>query len=227
MNISDSTPFLSLTDQLVEKLTQDIITGVYSPGERLKEQDIAARFGVSRAPLRETFRVLERNGLVEIVPWRGVRVVEPSHEEIRELFEARADMFALCAKRIAREGQWDDIEAIGADIQALISATAAGCDERAYKASTNDISSRMYGAIKNRYLRDMMIVLRQKMFWHYCYLGTSTRERREDSNIYWARLQNALSERDELAAEEVAYAIMNASKEFALQLLDKQAEKAA
>lgn len=223
----DSAPFLSLTDQLVEKLTQEIITGIYAPGERLKEQDIAVRFGISRAPLRETFRVLERNGLVEIVPWRGVRVVEPTREEIRELFEARADMFALCARRIAQEASQEDIDVISKDIQVLLEETEAGCDERTYKTLTNDISTRMYTAVNNRYLRDMMMVLRQKMFWHYCYLGTSTQERRRDSNVYWSRLEGALASRSPEAAADGAYAIMNASKEFALHLLDKQAEKAA
>lgn len=227
MNTPDSAPFLSLTDQLVEKLTQDIITGVYLPGERLKEQEIAQRFSISRAPLRETFRVLERNGLVEIMPWRGVRVVEPSLDEVRELFEARADMFSLCARRIVREGRADDIAAIGQDIEALVAATDAGCDEHTYKALTNGISTRMYAAVNNRYLHDMMVVLRQKMFWHYCYLGTSTRERRDDSNRYWARLRTALQTRDERAAEEAASTIMNASKEFSLHLLQRQAEKAA
>src|SRR5690606_28575661 len=129
-------------------------------------------------------------------------------------------MFALCARRITREATQADIEEINREIQALLVATEAGCDERTYKAMTNEISSRMYGVVNNRYLRDMMMVLRQKMFWHYCYLGTSTQERRRDSNTYWARLQKALAARDAAAAEEGAYAIMNASKEFALQLLE-------
>lgn len=223
----ESNQFLSLIDQLVEKLTHDIITGLYLPGERLKEQEIASRMGVSRAPLRETFRVLERNGLIEIMPRRGVRVVEPSVAEVKQLFEARADMFALCAARVAQHGDDKDINEIESHIQVLIERTEAGCDERMYKTLTNDISSMMYGAIKNRYLSDMMLVLRQKMFWHYCYLGTSTRERRRDSNLYWAQLATALKTRDVAGASQAAQTIMNASKEFALYLLEKQEAKVA
>lgn len=223
----ESSLFLSLIDQLAEKLTHDIITGVYLPGERLKEQEIASRMGVSRAPLRETFRVLERNGLVEIMPRRGVRVVEPSAEEVKELFEARADMFSLCASRVAQHGDAKAVKEIETHIQMLIERTNAGCDERTYKTLTNDISSMMYGAINNRYLSDMMLVLRQKMFWHYCYLGTSTLERRNDSNLYWADLAKALKSRDVIGASQAAQTIMNASKEFALYLLSKQEIKVA
>ena len=85
----------SLVDQVVARLSEEIITGQYLPGARLKEQEVALRFGSSRAPLREAFRVLEREGLVEIVPWRGVQVVRPSLEQIKELFEVRAEVFGL------------------------------------------------------------------------------------------------------------------------------------
>src|SRR6188472_2807669 len=94
----------SLVDQVVARLSEEIVTGQYLPGARLKEQELALRFGTSRAPLREAFRVLEREGLVEILPWRGVQVSRPTLEEIKELFEVRAEIFGLCARRLATHG---------------------------------------------------------------------------------------------------------------------------
>ena len=212
--------FLSLPDQIVAKLTDDIVTGVYKPGERLKEQELALSIGISRAPLREAFRVLERNGLIEILPWKGARVVEPSRAEIDELFDARADLFGLCARRVAKSGKPQDIAAIQAEIGTLIEVTDSGCDEKAYKQQTNHIYMMMYSSIANRYLRDIMDNVRQKMFWHYCYLGISTIERRQDSNEYWRQLSGALEQRDVRTAEEAAHKITTSSKEFALQFLD-------
>lgn len=126
----NSNRFLSLPDQIVAKLTDDIVTGLYKPGERLKEQELAVSIGISRAPLREAFRVLERNGLIEILPWKGARVVEPSRAEINELFEARADLFGLCARRVAKNGKPEDIAVIKTEIGKLIEITDSGCDER-------------------------------------------------------------------------------------------------
>ena len=226
MNALEKGPsrFLSLPDQIVAKLTDDIVKGVYKPGERLKEQELALRNGISRAPLREAFRVLERNGLIEIMPWRGARVVEQSRAEIIELFDARADLFGLCARHVAKKGRPEDIAAIKAEIETLLLATDSGCDEMTFKHQTNHIFMMMYKSLANRYLRDIMDNIRQKMFWHYCFLGISTIKRRQDSNEYWRQLSNAIEKRDEQTAEETAHRITTSSKEFALQFLDCNSE---
>jgi DNA-binding GntR family transcriptional regulator len=213
---------LSLPDQIVVRLTDEILKGVYVPGQRLKEQDLALKMGTSRASLREAFRVLERNGLIEIFPWRGVRVVEPTRDEIKELFEARADMFGLCARHLALTAAQDQLVKIGADINELIRMTNEGCDEREYKSLTNQISTQMYGLIQNRYTREFIENLRQKMFWHYCYMGISTYANRQHSNSYWHELRKALLDRDAQSAEAAAHLIMAASKDFALRLLDEE-----
>lgn len=220
MSATPQPAFLSLPEQVVARLTEEILTGVYAPGERLKEQEIAMRIGISRAPLREALRLLEADGLIEILPWRGARVVEHSRVEISELFDARADMFGLCARHVALRGKAEDIEIFCAEILKLIEQTDVGCDERTYKTQTNHIYTLMSSSINNRYLRGMMDSLRQKMFWYYCYLGTSTIERRRDSNKLWEQLSQALRQRDANSAENAAHTITTASKEFALQLLD-------
>lgn len=213
--------FLSLPDQIVAKLTDDILKGVYVPGERLKEQELALKMGTSRAPLREAFRVLERNGLIEILPWRGVRIIEPTLKEIEELFEARADMFGLCARHVASTAEQSQLVQIEAGIDELIRKTDAGCDEHEYKSLTNEISSQMYGMIRNRYTRGFIESLRQKMFWHYCYMGISLYASRQNSNKHWLELSKALLERDAQSAEAAAHHIVAESRNHALQLLNE------
>lgn len=220
--------FLSLPDQIVSRLTEDILKGVYLPGQRLKEQELALQMGTSRAPLREAFRVLEHDGLIEILPWRGVRIVEPSIDEIKELFEARADMFGLCARQLAQDAELAVLQKICIDIEALIERTEAGCDELEYKEMTHAISAQMYGLLKNRYAKAYIESLRQKMLWHYCYMGTSSYASRRVANGYWSVLSTALLERNCQAAEAAAARITNTSKEFALTLMgDKKVRSAA
>ncbi|MBH1964649.1 MAG: GntR family transcriptional regulator [Comamonadaceae bacterium] len=214
--------FLSLPDQIVSRLTEDILKGVYQPGQRLKEQELALKMGTSRAPLREAFRVLERDGLIEILPWKGVRIVEPTNKEIKELFEARADMFGLTVKHVALNGELAFLKKIEAEIDQLIARTDAGCDEREYKEMTNAISSQMYALIPNRYTRAFIDDLRQKMLWHYCYMGISSYASRQDANRHWHDLGEALLGRNPQAAEAAALSIINASKDFALRLLEEK-----
>lgn len=214
--------FLSLPDQIVARLTDEILKGEYLPGQRLKEQELALKMGTSRAPLREAFRVLERNGLIEILPWRGVRIVEPSRDEISDLFDARADMFGLCARHVAAVGTQAHLLKIQTDIDELIQRTNAGCDEREYKELTNAISSQMYGMVQNRYTRAFIENLRQKMLWHYCHLGISSDANRKDSNLHWLDLGQALLARDGHSAAVSAHHIIMVSKRYSLHLLDEK-----
>jgi DNA-binding GntR family transcriptional regulator len=80
---------VSLVDLAVTRLSADILDGRLPPGERLIEEQLTARFGISRAPLREALRLLAQQGLVEHLPRRGVRVARLSDRDVAELFGLR------------------------------------------------------------------------------------------------------------------------------------------
>lgn len=74
---------------LADVLRQRIIDGDFAPGSRLSESALAERFDVSRNTLREAFRVLAEQGLVEHVPHRGVSVASPSIADVVDIYRAR------------------------------------------------------------------------------------------------------------------------------------------
>lgn len=74
---------------LVEDLRDDVFDGRFRPGDRLDEVTLGRRFGVSRNTLREAFRVLAQDHLVEHLPNRGVFVRRLSVEEARDVYRAR------------------------------------------------------------------------------------------------------------------------------------------
>ena len=80
----------SLVEATTRRLRDEILSGALSPGARLIEEQICQRFSISRAPLRESLRLLVQQGLVEHLPRRGARVTAWSDEDIRQLFEIRA-----------------------------------------------------------------------------------------------------------------------------------------
>ncbi|WP_344621054.1 GntR family transcriptional regulator [Dactylosporangium salmoneum] len=79
----------SLVELAVSRLTREILGGGTEPGERLVEEQLTRRFGISRAPLREALRLLAQQGLVEHMPRRGVRVAILSDADIQELYAVR------------------------------------------------------------------------------------------------------------------------------------------
>ncbi len=79
----------TVTAAVTEELREQILTGELAEGEQLRQDAIAARFNVSRIPIREALRQLEAEGLVIFYPHRGAVVSALSIEEIRELFDIR------------------------------------------------------------------------------------------------------------------------------------------
>lgn len=91
-----------------DAIRNGIVTGHYRPGQRLVESELARREGVSRTPIREALRWLEREGVVRIEKRRGARVCELSAEQISDLYELRARLEALACELAALRASDDD-----------------------------------------------------------------------------------------------------------------------
>ena len=100
-------PARSIADQLYERTKEQILKGILAPGQRLHELDVAKASQTSRTPVREAFRRLEQDGLVERVPRGGVRVVSLDWETIKDLYQLRTvleiHVIELACQRISSE----------------------------------------------------------------------------------------------------------------------------
>lgn len=76
-------------EQVAQRLQQEIRTGTLKPGTRLRQTEIANRFGVSTTPVREAFALLQADGLVRIDAHKGAVVYRPTLEEMSESYEIR------------------------------------------------------------------------------------------------------------------------------------------
>jgi DNA-binding GntR family transcriptional regulator len=90
-----------LVGRLRNAIADLVLSGTIGPGERLDEQSLASRFGVSRTPIREALRELAAAGLVEMSPRRPTTVRRFSREELAESFEAIGEIEGLCARYAA------------------------------------------------------------------------------------------------------------------------------
>ena len=102
MNPSQPAPPRSIPEQIAEQIGASIIDGRHRPGERLIETELAASYGVSRGPVREALRILERRHLIEIQPRRGAYVRAVSLNSIADLFNTRMALSGLAAQLMAQ-----------------------------------------------------------------------------------------------------------------------------
>ena len=86
-----------LREIVYEELKMQILTGKIVPGTRLMEVELAADMGVSRTPIREAIRKLEKEGLVTIEPRRGAYASQISVKDMVDILEVRQDMEGLAA----------------------------------------------------------------------------------------------------------------------------------
>ena len=70
------TPTLTVPEQIAARVGDRILSGTMLPGSRIGEQELADEFSVSRGPVRDALRILEREGLVTLLPRRGVIVIQ-------------------------------------------------------------------------------------------------------------------------------------------------------
>src|SRR5258707_5371981 len=86
----------SLHDQLVAKLREMILNSELRPGSALPEKMLCESFGVSRTPLREAFKVLASEGLIELRPHRTPQITRIDPDEITAEFEDHGALVGLC-----------------------------------------------------------------------------------------------------------------------------------
>ncbi len=94
-------PHKQLRHVVADRLRQDILAGALKPGEWLRQERLAHDYGVSQMPVREALKDLAAEGLVEHVPYRGVRVVEFTLEDVADLYASRSFLEGLAARAAA------------------------------------------------------------------------------------------------------------------------------
>jgi DNA-binding GntR family transcriptional regulator len=97
-------PAPSNVDVAAEALREAIAVGRIQPGERIKEVPLSQALGISRGPIRDALRLLERDGLVELIPNRGAVVPEVRAVDVLEVYALRASLGSLALHKLMLEG---------------------------------------------------------------------------------------------------------------------------
>ena len=120
----------SLVDAAYQQIRQRILDNVWPPGHRALEQEVALALGMSRTPVREALMRLRNEGLVEVIPRHGMRVLPVSPTDMREIYEVLTALECLAAELLARRQPSD------AELKPLVDASKAM--DKALKADDLD-----------------------------------------------------------------------------------------
>ena len=103
----------SLRGRVFHRLREDILSGKYKEGDELKEVAIGEDLGVSRTPVREAFRQLELEGLIQIIPNKGAYVTGITEKDVKDIYMIRSLLEGLCARWACEhitEAQMEEME---------------------------------------------------------------------------------------------------------------------
>ncbi|MBX9909998.1 MAG: GntR family transcriptional regulator [Beijerinckiaceae bacterium] len=150
------------TESLRLQIADEIVSGALEPGAPLDEQELAARFGVSRTPVREAIRQLSASGLVSVRPHRGAVVALPTPRQLDDMFEAMAELEALCAGLAARNMTVPErraLEGLHQDLRALVQKG----DPARYHETNEAFHAAIYAGSHNGYLAEITLMTRTRV----------------------------------------------------------------
>jgi len=96
--------------QVADRLREQIYQNELAPGDAIDEMALCERFGISRTPLREALKVLDSEGLIELIPRRGSFVRRMDIEELNELFPVMVVLEGLCAREAVENCETEDLQ---------------------------------------------------------------------------------------------------------------------
>jgi DNA-binding GntR family transcriptional regulator len=153
---------ITRAEELRLQLADEIVRGVLPPGAALDESDIARRFSVSRTPVREALRQLVASGLVEARAHRGAVVAQPSIDRLTGMFEAMAELEALCAGLAAERmtpAERHRLEAVHEELRVL---SHAGNPDRFHEVNER-FHNTIYAGSQNDYIAEITLATRVRV----------------------------------------------------------------
>ncbi|PRA03316.1 GntR family transcriptional regulator [Arthrobacter sp. MYb211] len=155
----------------MDRIRELVLSGAYAPGDPLSEIFLAQQFAVSRTPVRESLKQLERESLIEIKPKVGTFVREPTKREIVELFQLKEGLEGLAAGLMARRGRTAHLEFLEQNVRAS-EAAAIARDSGRYAQLVHEFHWGLVNGSDNSKLIEHYRLLMNQLAFHRLVLKT-------------------------------------------------------
>ena len=149
-------------DDIRFQLAEEIVRGALAPGTPLDESGLAARFGISRTPVREALRLLAASGLVELRAHRGAIVTPLSEDRLVQLFVAMGELEGVCAGLAAEAMTGPErrrLESVHGSLAVLV----RDGDLAGYQVANETFHAVIYEGAHNAYLAELTFATRSRL----------------------------------------------------------------
>ncbi len=181
-----------------------IDTQQFQPGDRLREQDIADRFGVSRGPVREAFRILEARTAIRIEPMRGATIIRMSDEETVAAVEMSGVLFGLAARRATKHATDEERARFLEEARDLSQLAEGAVTPKEFYQATLRLGSHITRAARSAKLETQLADVRIGAPNIFGPLGFLSPEHRTQAASRWTALCDAINRNDASRAEQLA-----------------------
>ncbi|WP_179405292.1 GntR family transcriptional regulator [Burkholderia guangdongensis] len=183
-----------IAEQIAARLAGVITLDLVKSGQRLLEKDISEVLHVSRAPVREAMRILERDRLVEFQARRGAIVTAPDEDELRDIFRVRSVLYLTMLEQVVRENPAELEALLTAHVPKLAKAAEESVD--AYAVESFLLNFATVDLCRNRLLADVLQSISLRTF-RYVRLGMVAAPQSIRASLkVWRALQRAAIKRD-------------------------------
>ena len=153
MNTAQRTSTITLVDAAYEQVRRRILDNIWPPGHRALEQEVALALGMSRTPVREALMRLQNEGLIEVIPRHGLRVLPVSPTDMGEIYQILTALECMAAELLARrQPSAQELAPLVAATQAMDTALAAD-DLDAWAAADERFHAQLVDLAGNRQLQ--------------------------------------------------------------------------
>lgn len=194
----------SLVLKTVRQLLRDILTGVYGPGDRIREVEVSKRLDISRAPVREALRMLEQDGLVELSPGRGARVIKLELDQVTDLFDLLGTVNGAVTRFAVRHATDAELERFYANVALYAQWVDEGRDFLALVDLGYQLGTDLGQCCGNPMAAAMLRKLGRQAYGPHRYLKIVSRRWQLQMVTRFRRIEAGLRARSEDRAEKAA-----------------------
>ncbi|MDT4915181.1 MAG: hypothetical protein QOC66_4309 [Pseudonocardiales bacterium] len=209
---------MRLAEDVADKVRAAILHGQFSPGQHLREDELATRLQVSRGPIREAFAVLEREGLVDVTPHRGATVVQLTPADLTDVYSLRTGLEVVATQLAVRRGTEQDFaqaDAVLAEFARALKGKVTEQDAARLDLEFHDV---FYRAARNERLHASWLSVRSQVYLFLLQRNIANQDWRKKSITGHADILAAVRSRDEKLAVKLitghisyAYSLISSS----------------
>ena len=213
-----------LNKKVSDHIREAILHGNFEPGDWIRQKRVADELGVSQMPVREALKRLAAEGLVEHVPYRGVRVVTFMADDIADLYAQRAYLEGRAAKAAALLISPEELISLH-KVQHQMEQNLAPEDIQLYRDLNRDFHQKIYRCSQHNYLirtlDQIWLTFPSMLFTNFLQTSSRPLPRKEVDDIREHRaIIAALENQNGEAAEKAVFEHILASGEVFIDFLD-------